>query len=169
MTWRGWQIKENCHIFVKVLWIFSFCFSKMKSVLRYVKCCFDAPWGLKGLNTRHPHLIKSIKSTQRARLIIIKLLHQVIPANVKVKDDKVVEIPHPIQSLKVIASSSSMTICLLLSLLQISYYLLINSYFTLLKRTDGHTIIFFDYFKSNKNKTATLPSFVLLLCAQLSK
>ena len=54
MIWCGVKIKENCYALVnqfhgnfrsKIL-----CCRKIKSVFRDVKWCFNASWGLKGLN-----------------------------------------------------------------------------------------------------------------------
>ena len=54
MTWRGWQINKNCHVLVKqVHGNFlpkTLSCKKIKLVLRDVKWCFYASWGLKGLN-----------------------------------------------------------------------------------------------------------------------
>ena len=54
MTWCGWRSKENCHILVNQ---FHGNFRSktlscriIRSVIRDVKWCFNASWGLKGLN-----------------------------------------------------------------------------------------------------------------------
>ena len=54
MIWVGWKIKENYHVLVNQFhWNFHSktpsCI-KIKSVFRDVKWCFNASWGLKGLN-----------------------------------------------------------------------------------------------------------------------
>ena len=53
MIWCGWKSKENCHVLVNLfhgnIHSKTLCCSKIKSVFRDVKWCFNASWGLKGL------------------------------------------------------------------------------------------------------------------------
>ena len=54
MIWCGLEIKENCHVLVNQFHrnfrSKTLSCRKIKSVSRYVKWCFNASWGLKGLN-----------------------------------------------------------------------------------------------------------------------
>ena len=54
MTWCGWKIKNNCHVMLNQFhgnyhYKTLSCW-KITSVFRDVKWCFNASWGLKGLN-----------------------------------------------------------------------------------------------------------------------
>ena len=57
MTWSGLIITEHCHVSCvlvnQLLGNFrskTLCCGKIKSVFRYIKWCFNALWGLKGLS-----------------------------------------------------------------------------------------------------------------------
>ena len=59
-----WKLKENCHALVNQFHgnfrSKTLCCRKIKSVFRDVKWCFNASWGLKGLNI-DKHTILSIR------------------------------------------------------------------------------------------------------------